>query len=134
MKLATGLLAVVAVLSTQVDHFVGAPRSAPAAAVHAVSVPVPANALTPDELTAVVQHYCVVCHNDRLLTGNMSLQDLDVANPLAKAQLAEKMIQKLRAGMMPPPGAPRPGPDTLAALVETLEHEIVRAAAAHLNP
>src|SRR4029077_3649879 len=48
--------------------------------------------------------------------------------------LAEKMIQKLRAGMMPPPGAPRPGPDTLLALVSTLEREVDQHYAANPNP
>src|SRR4051812_48960859 len=128
MKLAAGLVAAVAVLSLQTDHLVRAPRPTPtspsAIPTHA------APALTPTELTGIVQHYCVVCHNDMLLTGNMSLQKFDVANPFPNAQLAEKMIQKLRAGMMPPPGAPRPGPDTLAALVKTLEHEIDQNAVA----
>jgi hypothetical protein len=91
-------------------------------------------ALTPAELTAVVQKYCVVCHNDQLLTGNLSLQKLDVAAPLDHAETAEKMIVKLRAGMMPPPGAPRPGPDTLLALVETLEQTLDKAAARNPNP
>jgi hypothetical protein len=108
---------------------------APLAVAHG-STPRPASSatLTPGELTGIVQHYCVVCHNDMLLTGNMSLQKFDVANPVANAPLAEKMIQKLRAGMMPPPGAPRPGPDTLLSLVETLEHQIDANAAAHPNP
>ena len=93
-----------------------------------------ADDLTPAQLTGVVQQYCQVCHNDQLLTGNMSVQGFDVANPMAKAPQAEKMIQKLRAGMMPPPGAPRPGPDTLLALVQTLEQTLDRAAAAAPNP
>src|SRR5688572_22493944 len=90
--------------------------------------------LTPAELTAVVQKYCVVCHNDRMLTGNLSLEQLDVATPGERAETAEKMIVKLRAGMMPPPGAPRPGPDTLLALVESLEETLDRAAARDPNP
>jgi len=71
-----------------------------------------------------------VCHNDQLLTGNLSLQDLDVADPTARIDLAEKVIRKLRLGMMPPPGMPRPAGDTLQLLVSTLENEIDRAAAA----
>jgi hypothetical protein len=86
------------------------------------------------DLTAVVRQYCQVCHNDQLLTGNLSLQGFDVANPVARAETAEKMIQKLRAGMMPPPGAPRPGPDTLIELAQTLEAILDRVAAAAPNP
>ncbi len=89
-------------------------------------LPVPGT-LTSAELTAVVERYCSVCHNDRLLTGNMSLEDFDVANPAARAEAAERMIEKLRAGMMPPPGVARPGPDTLLALAEALEEGLDRA-------
>ena len=87
-----------------------------------------------DSLTAVVKQYCVVCHNDVMLTGNLSLSEFDVASAPEMAETAEKMIVKLRAGMMPIPGAPRPSPDTLLALVETLETLIDEAAAEAPNP
>lgn len=87
-----------------------------------------------DSLTRIVQQYCVICHNDVALTGNLSLQDFDVAAAPRMAETAEKMIVKLRAGMMPPPGMPRPGADTLLALVEALETRIDEAAAANPNP
>ena len=74
-----------------------------------------------DDLDAVIARYCVVCHNDVLLTGNLSLANFQVENAVAKAETAERMIRKLRAGMMPPPGMPRPAGDTLEALVEALE-------------
>ena len=90
--------------------------------------------LSPEELTGVVQKYCVVCHNDVMLTGNMSLAEFDVASATSRPEIAEKMIVKLRAGMMPIPGAPRPSPDTLLALVETLETIIDDAAAEDPNP
>ena len=83
--------------------------------------------LTLAELTAVVERYCGVCHNDRLLTGNLSLQGFDAGDPTARAEAAERVIEKLRAGMMPPPGVARPGPDTLLALVEALEEGLDRA-------
>ncbi len=53
---------------------------------------------------AVVQRVCVICHNDRALTGSLSLAAFDVAKASENAETAEKMIRKLRAGMMPPPG------------------------------
>ena len=90
--------------------------------------------LSPEELTGVVQKYCVVCHNDVMLTGNLTLAGFDVASATVKPVIAEKMIVKLRAGMMPIPGAPRPSPDTLLALVETLETIIDDAAAEDPNP
>ena len=90
--------------------------------------------ISPDELTAVVRQYCVVCHNDVMLTGNLTLSEFDVAEAPRMAVTAEKMIVKLRAGMMPLPGAPRPSADTLLALVETLETLIDEAAEADPNP
>ncbi|MBW3535566.1 MAG: DUF1592 domain-containing protein [Gemmatimonadetes bacterium] len=86
------------------------------------------------DLTGVVQAYCAGCHNDRRMTGNLSLSDFDVAHAAEEAPTAEKMIVKLRAGMMPPPGARRPAGDTLQALVEMLEATVDRAAAGRPTP
>ena len=85
-------------------------------------------------LTNVVQRYCQVCHNDALLTGNLSLAGFDIDNLAARAETVEKMILKLRAGMMPPPGMPRPVGDTLELLVTTLEDRMDAAFAADPNP
>jgi hypothetical protein len=90
-----------------------------------------------DELTTVVRTYCRTCHNDRARNGNLSLEGFEVANVTKTAQAAdigERMIRKLRAKMMPPPGARRPEAETLRALVETLENSLDRAAAANPNP
>jgi hypothetical protein len=89
---------------------------------------------TAEALTAVVQRVCVICHNDRLLTGNLSLAAFDVAKAPERAETAEKMIRKLRAGMMPPPGLPRPGGDTLALLAAELESRLDAAWAARPSP
>ncbi|MEE8146687.1 MAG: hypothetical protein V3T24_03700, partial [Longimicrobiales bacterium] len=70
---------------------------------------------TPEELTAVVREYCQGCHNDRMLTGNLSMESFAVERVNESAETGEGMIRKLRAGMMTPPGVPRPGPDTLLA-------------------
>jgi len=87
-----------------------------------------------DSLTAVVQQYCVNCHNDERLRGNLTLEDFEVERAVEWAETAEKMIVKLRAGMMPLPGARRPSPDTLLSLVETLESLIDEEAAAKVAP
>ncbi|MYC88636.1 MAG: DUF1592 domain-containing protein [Gemmatimonadales bacterium] len=86
------------------------------------------------DLTAVVQRYCVRCHNERLLRGNLTLETFAVESAHDRAPTAEKMIRKLRAGMMPPPGQRRPSPDTLLALVETLETVVDREAARDRTP
>ncbi len=90
--------------------------------------------LSPEDLTMVVGRYCVTCHNDRRLRGDLSLETFDVGRAPALAPTAEKMIRKLRAGMMPPPGARRPTGDTLTALAETLETLIDRDWASHPQP
>ena len=85
-------------------------------------------------LNDVVQRYCARCHNDRQLRGNLTLESFDVAAANERAPTVEKMIRKLRAGMMPPPGQRRPGGDTLTALVETLEAVVDAAAARDPDP
>ena len=94
----------------------------------------PPAALDHDALNGVVGTYCQRCHNDRMLTGNFSLDGFDVGAAGGDAERAEKMIRKLRANMMPPPGMRRPPAETLAALVETLESVVDEAAAADPNP
>ena len=93
----------------------------------------PSPSVSPATLTEVVQQYCVVCHNDALLTGNMSLQRFSVENAADQAEISERMIRKLRMGMMPPPGIPRPAGDTLQILMETLEATVDAAAEATPN-
>jgi hypothetical protein len=67
------------------------------------------------------------------MVGNLSLEHFDVTRAAGNAAVAEKMIRKLRAGMMPPPGTPR-AEDKLLALVNTLEDQIDKAAARNPNP
>ncbi len=87
-----------------------------------------------ESLNMIILRYCVVCHNDVARTGNLSLQTFDVGAAVENAEVAEKMIRKLRAGMMPPPGSPRPVPDTLNLLMTELETLLDDAAAANPNP
>jgi hypothetical protein len=88
----------------------------------------------PEELNPVIRQYCVRCHNDQTLRGNLSLETFDTVAAHERAATAEKMIVKLRAGMMPPPGSRRPSADTLLTLVETLETVVDTAAAIDPNP
>ena len=78
----------------------------------------------------VIEKYCSECHNDQERTGNQSFDGYDIAKAAERWSQSEKMIRKLRAEMMPLPGQPRPGGDTLAALAETIEQVIDRAAGA----
>jgi hypothetical protein len=93
-----------------------------------------AGSMLPVEQNALVKQYCVTCHNDRMKAGTLSLATFDAADLLEHPELGEKMIRKLRAGMMPPAGARRPAAETLSGFVTTLEGTIDRAAALNPNP
>jgi hypothetical protein len=68
-----------------------------------------------------VARTCAGCHNDRNRAGNLSLQSFDIAAAGTHIDTTEKMIRKLRAGQMPPPGSRRPPEPVLIALAEALE-------------
>ena len=57
---------------------------------------------------AVLDQYCVTCHNDKAKTANFSLQNADLSAVGDHPEIWERVIRKLRAGMMPPAGMPRP--------------------------
>jgi len=84
-------------------------------------------AAQPASYRAVLDTYCVTCHNERLRTAGIALDTLDLNEPAANPEVWEKVIAKLRAGSMPPPGRPRPDAETYRALAASLEHEIDRA-------
>jgi len=88
----------------------------------------------PDVATqrAVVDRYCVGCHNAKLKTANLLLDQLDLAHLGEHAEIGEKVVRKLRAGMMPPTGMPRPDAATSAALIAWMENELDRSAVTHL--
>jgi hypothetical protein len=82
----------------------------------------------------LVDQYCLGCHNDKLKSGNFSWTQLDLAHPEKNADQAEKVIRKVRAGLMPPPGIPKPDAAAMKAFAVALETSIDAAAAAHPNP
>ncbi|MEP6765628.1 MAG: DUF1587 domain-containing protein, partial [Gemmatimonadaceae bacterium] len=94
------------------------------------------SASTVEALTAVVKKNCAGCHNEQRKSsyGNLSLQGFDLLTATGMPETSEKMIGKLRAGMMPPPGKARPGGDTLQLLAQTLEKMLDAKAAIAPNP
>ena len=90
--------------------------------------------LSPESQQAIVDQYCVYCHDDVEMAGNMTMSGLNFTHVEESAELAEKMIAKLRLEMMPPAGMSRPADDTLLALVETLESNLDEAARAAPDP
>ena len=103
------------------------------AAGRAPQAPAPAAAPKSSE-RALLDQYCVTCHNQRTRTAGIAFDTLDVAHVSADAEVWEKAVRKLRGGMMPPPGVRRPEQASVDALVSTLEHALDQAAAANPNP
>ncbi len=126
-----------------------APAAAPAKAAAPVA-PVRQTAATPAAPAMAVAHtaaglslqaqnelvdtFCSNCHNDSRRSGGQSFEEFDAARITEHADVAEKMIRKLRAGMMPPANAKRPDQATLTALITALETRIDQATALRPNP
>ena len=98
------------------------PQTAPAPAAAAV------------DTKATVDKYCVNCHNDRRKVGGLSLQTVDFKDAQANGQVLEKIVKKLRGGVMPPVGSARPDAAGYLAFRQTIERQLDQAAAQHPNP
>ncbi len=77
--------------------------------------------LDPEEANEVIEQYCTRCHSEQRQRGGLVLEGFDVNNTVEHGEIAERMIKKLRAGMMPPAGARRPEEAVLEDLVVELE-------------
>ncbi len=112
-----------------------APAPKPAASAPQGAKADGSHAVTPSGAKVdVTRQYCVGCHSEKGKAGGLSLATFDPAHADQQAETTERMIRKLRAGMMPPPGARRPDPATLNAFVSSLENTVDAAAALHPNP
>src|SRR5689334_3337115 len=102
---------------------------------HAQQPPqVPATTAAPS--AALFKQYCVGCHNERQKGnfGNLSLENIDPADVSSHIETLEKVARKLRKGLMPPEGRPRPDQATLDAFTASLECALDRAADRQPNP
>ncbi len=90
--------------------------------------------VTSAPVRALLNQYCVSCHNERLRTSGLSLETIDFSDVGADAEVWEKVLRKLRLGAMPPAGRPRPDRATSDVLISSMEAEIDRVAARHPNP
>ena len=112
------------------DHSGAPSRAAPAAALHLAT----SSGHDAADLDGLVEQYCVRCHNERRLRGDLSLEGFDTGTPEADAEIAERIIHKLRAGMMPPAGVRRPPEDSLVLLAAGLEDRLDEVARRNPNP
>jgi mono/diheme cytochrome c family protein len=100
----------------------------PAAGVAAPTGPQNAAAAPATPQRALLDQYCVGCHSERLKSGGLALSQLNLDSVGQSADVAEKVIRKLRAGMMPPAGARRPDSKAAADFVTWLETEVDKTA------
>ena len=96
--------------------------------------PAASAASAPTVPRAVVDKYCITCHSQKAHTAGLDLETMDLSAPGSNGEAFEKIILKLRAGSMPPPGQPRPDAATYRAVATTLENMVDREWAANPNP
>jgi hypothetical protein len=109
----------VVVLASAVRLWAAPPQSAP-------------DAVTPQR--TLIDKYCVSCHNQKARTAGLMLDQMDLARVPQDGEVWEKVIRKLRGGMMPPQGIPRPSQDAIESLAAWFENAIDRGAKSNRNP
>jgi hypothetical protein len=111
------------------------PAATKPAVAHQVASPAKPVVAHADQ-NALVKRYCVGCHNDRNKdrAGSLSLASFDIAKAGEEADVAERMIRKLQASMMPPPGMPRPDAATYQGFIRALETTVDAHAKANPTP
>jgi hypothetical protein len=100
----------------------------------AMQGPAPSDPAAISPHRATINRYCLACHNDRAKTAGLTLEKADLERISSGAEVWEKVLRKLRAGAMPPAGAPRPDQATSDSLALYLETELDRAATDSPNP
>ena len=120
MNRRVGLLVIPWVLIASVSPGAGGPQSAPSP--------------SPPSHQALLNRYCISCHNERTKTAGLMLDKLDLSNIGAGAEVWEKVVRKLNAGVMPPLGMPRPDKSAADSFRSWLETQLDRAAAAQPDP
>src|SRR5581483_897461 len=83
---------------------------------------------------ALLDHYCVTCHNQKLKTANVMFDSMDLAHVGQNVEIWEKALRKVRSGMMPPVGLPRPDAAAVKSFVAFLGGVLDQAALAAPNP
>ncbi len=81
-----------------------------------------------------LDRYCATCHNQRLKTGGLNLEQVDAARPATRPEVWERVVRKLHTGLMPPPQAPQPSEADRRAMLTWLRTSLDAGAAANLNP
>ena len=94
----------------------------------------PSSSASASPQRALLDQYCVTCHNQRTKTANVMFDTMDLANLSKDAKIWERAVRKLRGGMMPPPGVRQPERAAVESFASWLENSLDQAAAADPNP
>jgi hypothetical protein len=97
----------------------------------AITLGIGAHGVSAAELDGLLDEYCTKCHNFEDYSGGLALEGVNPGNIHETPDVGEKVIKRLRAGMMPPVGEPRPDIATMQALSAALEHDIDTHATLH---
>ena len=110
-------------------------NGAPPQSRRAVPAQAPAaRGATDPALEAMLQQYCITCHNQRARVGGLALDTLDMTHVGERPDVWEQVVRKLRTGAMPPAGRPRPDKAVSNPVATWLETQLDRAALEHPNP
>ncbi len=105
-----------------------------ASAQQAAPKPVASSAAATADKRALLDKYCVGCHNARVQNGKMRLDNADISKVGEHGEVWERVVRKIRGGVMPPPGAPRPEKVAYEGFAGWLESQLDAAAAKQPNP
>ncbi|MGH7955664.1 MAG: DUF1587 domain-containing protein, partial [Opitutaceae bacterium] len=87
-----------------------------------------------DSAATLIKNYCIDCHDSGQRKGDLSLEEIDPANPGSNSEVWEKVVEKLHHRQMPPLGEPRPGSEAYSRVVAQLTTSLDQAASAAPNP
>src|SRR5438034_11396415 len=114
---------------------VHAQPAVPAPAMAVSHTPAATSAMSPDAMNKLVAYYCSSCHDDEGKSGGLSLEHFDATRLYENAEVTEKMIRKLRAGMMPSAAAKeRPHAYSAPAIAASLDARIDEVGTTHASP
>ena len=99
-----------------------------------VATSIAPSAADPATQRAIINQYCVPCHNARLKTAGLLLDQLDLDHLASHPDIGEKVVRKLRAGLMPPTNNRRPDAATMESLIRGMEASLDHGASPHLPP
>ena len=125
-----GAFVLCAGLSLVASLYIESPKTVAAAGARQVKAT--AAVAPPDR--ALLDKYCITCHNQRLKTADLVLDTVNIANVASNTELLERVVRKLRNGQMPPEGRPRPDEATLETFLKGVENSLDHAASLSPNP